>query len=80
MYWSCYFCKLHQNSSKFQKSVTWSVCEIGLQGCCFVDHVALAVGAQRWDTDRFQWNKAESPSLVSVCCFSLGAIQYVVIE
>lgn len=60
-------------NSKFLHSVMWSVCEIGLQGCCFIDHVTLTFGTLRWDTDGFLWNKAGLPQLSIWLLFFFGS-------
>jgi len=66
--------KITVNNSKFQHSVMWSVCEIGLQGWCFTDHVAsLAFGMLRWDSDGFLWNKTSLPQLSVWLLGFLGA-------
>lgn len=61
------------SNSKFQHSVMKLVCEIGLQGCCFVDCVTLAFGALRWDTDGFLWNKASLLQLSIWLVFFFGS-------
>lgn len=61
------------SNSKFQHSVMKLVCEIGLQGSCFVDHVTLVFGVLRWDTDGFLWNKASLLQLSIWLVFFFGS-------
>lgn len=60
------------NISKSQHGVMWSVCEMGLQGCCFNDHVTLTFGTLRVP-DGFLWNKARLPQLSICLVFFFGS-------